>query len=183
MLTLLHDYASPASAVAVARIRRLGVPVALAPFEPVPLDAPIAVGIDVLAELQALAKPAAHEGVVLRRPPLLPSTARAHLVATTAPDAAAEAAWHEAAYRALWTHGRDLADAGVLLELAVGVGLDRSRVARLLTDAAALAYLRRQMAAWRSRGVGGVPVLRAEHTLIPGLLDERTWGELASWRS
>lgn len=181
MLTLFHDYASAASAVASLRALRLGVPVVLEPFEPVPLDASVGVGVEVLADLDRLADEAAAEGLRLRRPAWLPSTGRAHLVAGTASAVDLGPQWHRAAYRALWEQGRDLGDDGVLLDLASGIGLERRRVEQVLADGAALAHLRRGMGKWRRRGVGGVPVLLADHTLVPGLVDERTWRDLATW--
>jgi predicted DsbA family dithiol-disulfide isomerase len=175
VLTLFHDYASPASAVAVARFRRLaaeGLPVELAGFDAIGIDLALPVTLDVKAALADLGEVARAEGIVLREPPALPPTALAHVVGEAAEAAGCGAAWHEAAYAGLWRDGRDLAAPAVLLELAEVAGLDRSVAEAAVADRARLAAFRRRSAGHRSDGVGGVPTILAQRTLVPGLLDE-----------
>jgi predicted DsbA family dithiol-disulfide isomerase len=175
MLTLFHDYTSPASAVAVLRLQRLadeGLPVAFAGFEAIGVDAHLPVTLDVLAALEDLSGAAAAEGLALHRPPALPPTAPAHLVGGLAEAVGLGASWRDVCYRALWEQGSDIADARVLTRLAGVAGLDPDTVRAALTAPGGVATVRRRMAAHRGDGVGGVPTLLAQRTLVPGLLDE-----------
>src|SRR5690606_12298083 len=113
MLTLFHDYTSPASAVAVRRLQRLadeGLPVEFEGFEAIGVDATLPVTVDVVAALDDLAAVAAAEGVTLRRPRALPPTGLAHLVGDTAERVGLGASWRQVCYRAFWQDGADLAD-------------------------------------------------------------------------
>lgn len=179
MLTLTHDVTSPASALAVARLDRLadeGLPVTFRGIDVLGVDATLPVTLDVLAELERVAARAATLGVVLRRPSRRPSTARVHLVADLAEDVGRGQAWRRATYAAYWRDDADLADAGVLLELADRVGLPRDPVAAALADEAAVAAVRRRTNSARSEGIGGVPVLVAHGTLLsPDLDDDALW--------
>ena len=85
-----------------------------------------------------------------------------------------------ALYAAYWRDGRDIADHDVLLDVATTVGLDPQVVAPLLADRVALAQRRRQMATHRRDGVGGVPVILASRTLVPGLMSETQLREMAA---
>lgn len=183
MLTLFHDPGSPASAVAVARLRRLsedGVDVAFEGFDPIGVDVPLPPGLDVLAQLDALAGEARAEGIVLRRPPVLPPTGLAHVLLAHAETTPQRHEVRAATYRALWEDGADLADPDVLVGIAASAGLAEDVVAALLADRLALAARRRAMTGFRRDGVGGVPVLLASRTLVPGLLDEPSLRALAA---
>lgn len=175
MLTLYHDYTSPASAVAALRLQRLadaGVPVTFTGFEAVGVDANLPVTLDVSAAVEELAGAAAREGCRLRRPPSLPPTARAHVVGQLAESAGLGASWRAACYRAFWEDGADIAERTVLEGLAARAGLDTTSVAERLGDRTAVTAFRRSLASHRRLGVGGVPVLLAHGTLVPALLPE-----------
>ena len=183
MITLFHDYTSPASAIAVARLQRLadeGLAVEFAGFEAIGVDTALPVSLDVLAALDALQEAAAEEGLTLRRPRLLPPTGRAHLVGELAEAAGLGASWRQVVYGAFWSDGRDIADVRVLTELAGAAGLEPGAVQALLGGSAELARARRRMAAHRSNGVGGVPTVLAQRTLVPGLLPLQDLRVLAS---
>lgn len=175
MLTLFHDFTSPASAVAVARLQRLadeGAPVSFEGFESIGIDLSLPVTSDVLAELDEVKGEARAEGLVLRRPRALPPTGLAHVVSDVAEASGLGPAWRAAAYRAFWGDGVDLADRGALVELAGAIGIDAERARAALEDRLALAGVRRRGGELRGEGVGGVPTILAHRTLVPGLLPE-----------
>lgn len=183
MLTLFHDYTSPGSALAVARAQRLadeGLPVEFEGFESIGVDSALPVTVDVDAALADLAGAAAAEGMVLRRPPSLPPTAAAHLVGERAEAEGLGRSWRQVCYRAFWQDGADLADRDVLIGLAGTAGLDAGRVGRVLEQPGALATLRRRMGVRRRQGVGGVPTILAQRTLVPGLLADDDLRALAA---
>lgn len=184
MLTLFHDYTSPASAIAVARLQRLadeGVGVEFVGFEALGVDMPLPPSLDVLAALDDLAAEAAAERVILNRPRLLPPTARAHAVGTLAETHNLGASWRQACYAAFWTDGADIDDAATLVGLAQGAGLPAEQVENAVSDAAFVASVRRAVGRHRRNGVGGVPTILAQRTLIPGLLPEDQLRELAAY--
>lgn len=173
MLTLFHDYTSPASALAVRRVQRLadeGLDVAFEGFDERMVDAPLPVTVDVTAALDDLTDQAAAEGLVLRRPTALPPTALAHLVGVVADEHGLGASWRQVCYDAFWADGPDLGDPAVLVGLAEQAGVAREPVVTALADRLRLATVRRRMAGHRRNGVGGVPVVLASRTLVPGLL-------------
>lgn len=173
VIRLFHDFTDPASAVAVARAQRLadeGLPIEFAGFEVVGVDAVLPVSLDVMARLDDLAAEAAAEGVVLRRPPAAPPTGWAHVLGTVAERAGLGASWRQTCYTAYWRDGADLSATDVLVDLAVAAGLEPAAATAAATDRAALAAFRRLVAGHRRAGVGGVPVLSAHQTLVPGLL-------------
>ena len=184
MLTLFHDYTSPASAIAVARLQRLadeGIAVEFVGFEAVGVDIALPPSLDVLAALDDLAAEAEAEGVVLRRPKLLPPTARAHAVGTIAATHTLGASWRQRCYTAFWSHGADIDDTETLVALAADAGLPAEQVSGALADPAFIASVRRAVGRHRRNGVGGVPTILASRTLIPGLLPEDQLRELAAY--
>lgn len=183
MLVLFHDYTSPASAVAVARVTRLiadGMPARIEGTEALGVEATLPVTLDLLAELDTVAAQARAEGVVLRRPDGLPPTAAAHLVEDLAREADRADAWRSRCYRALWTDGEDIADPNVLRRLAGDVGLPVDQVAHRVADRMALLEIRQRFAGHRRDGVGGVPTIAYDRTLVPGLLEEADLRALAA---
>jgi predicted DsbA family dithiol-disulfide isomerase len=183
VLTLFHDYTSPASAVAVARLQRLadeGLAVEIVGLEAIGVDVAVPVTLDVVALLDELAETARAEHVVLRRPALLPPTAAAHVVEEQAEAAGLAASWRQTCYRAFWRGGADLADPATLAELAEAAGLDPAEARSAAADRTRIAAVRRRCAALRAEGVGGVPTILAQRTLVPGLLPEPDLRALAS---
>lgn len=183
MLVLFHDVTDPASAVAVARCTRLareGLPIAFEGFEAVGIDLTMPPDLEVLAKLDGLTAPAHAEGLDLNRPHQMPPTGLAHVLlahAETTPQA------HDvrlALYQAYWHDGADIASSAVLQGLAGRCGLAPDPVAELLGDRVALAQRRREMAMHRREGIGGVPVILASRTLLPGLLEESQIRDLAA---
>lgn len=183
MLVLYHDYTSAASAVAVARLQRLmrdGVTAHVRGTEVFGIDATLPVTLDMLADLDAVAADAAAEGVVLRRPPAVPPTTLAHVVERVAVAHDVDMAWRERCYRAYWSEGADISDAGVLRRLADDVGMPGDAVDHALGDRVALLEVRQRSVADRGDGIGGVPTIAYDRTLVPGLLPESDLRTLAA---
>lgn len=183
MIELFHDYISPASAVAVFRAQRLadeGLPVVFTGITSIGVDAVLPVTLDVLAEVDGLTADAAEVGLELRRPDRLPPTAGAHVIGHWAEQSGLGASWRLTCYRAFWEQGADLASPSVLRALALRSGLDGLEADTLLHDQAEYRRIRIGTAALRSEGIGGVPTIRAQQTLVPGLLPEADLRALAA---
>ena len=175
MLILYHDYTSPASAVAVMRLDRLmreGLPAQIRGTDVTGIDATLPVTVDLLAALEAIEDEAAAEGIVLRRPKLVPPTALAHVVEDVAREHGMELDWREVCYRAYWSEGRNIGDSNELRRLAARAGLPPERADSALDDRIALAAVRRRSARDRRNGIGGAPTILYDRTLVPGLLPE-----------
>jgi predicted DsbA family dithiol-disulfide isomerase len=182
VLTLFHDYTSPASAVAVRRVQRLadeGLAVEIVGFDAIGVDVGLPVTLDVKAAVMALAEEATAEGLALCEPSRLPPTARAHVMEELAESAGFGASWRQLCYRAFWQHDADLADERVLVVLGLNAGLARDAIEAVLADRTKLVAVRRRSAARRADGVGGVPMVLAHRTLAPGLLSEADLRALA----
>jgi predicted DsbA family dithiol-disulfide isomerase len=183
VLILFHDYTSPASAVAVLRLQRLmrdGVPARIRGTEVLALEATLPVTIDLLAELDAVADQARAEGIDLRRPPALPPTGPAHVVEDVARRHALDVAWREHCYRAYWSDGIDIGDGRQLRRIAEHAGLPATEVDEALDDRVALLAVHRRSAGDRRNGIGGVPTIEYDRSLVPGLLPEPDLRELAA---
>lgn len=181
MLTLFHDFTSPASAVAVLRMARLaeeGLPISFEGFEAVGVDMAMPVDLDTLAAIPTLRPAAAELGLQLRRPRLLVPTGLAHVLDDHAERSGCGPAVREGLYRAVWEDDADISDPDVLLDVAAAEGL--ADADEVLADRLALAARRRRMTTHRRAGVGGVPLLLASRTLVPGLLDEAQIRALAA---
>lgn len=181
MLTLYHDYTSPASAVAALRLQRLvddGLPVTFIGFEAL-VAIPIPPPLEVSVAVDALAPTAVLEGLELRHPMRLPPTALAHVLGALAEAAGVGSSWRDRCYRGFWEQGVDLADPEVLAQLAFRSGLETAEVSGCLNDARRVTAFRRNLAVHRQLGVGGVPTLLAHGTLIPGLLPDEDLRALA----
>ena len=175
MLVLYHDYTSPESAVAVMRLHRLmrdGMPADVRGTEVLGLDTTVPVTVDVITALDAVAGEAAEEGLTLRRPPVLPPTGLAHVVEDVARAHDLDMAWREQCYRAYWSDGANIGDGEQLRRLAERAGLPAGNVDRALDDRLALLEVRRRSAGDRRNGIGGVPTIEYNRTLIPGLLPD-----------
>jgi predicted DsbA family dithiol-disulfide isomerase len=182
VLILHHDVTSPRAALAVLRVQRIadgGLPVAFRGIDTLGVAVALPVTLDQLAELEQVAADAAALGLVMRRPGLRPPTLDAHLVGELAERRDLGAAWRLACLRAYWTDGLDISDHAALVAIAGAVGLERGEVAATLGDAAARNGLRAAMLARRALGIGGVPVLEVDGTLVPADVDDATLEELA----
>ena len=168
----------------MARLQRLaddGVPVEFVGFEAIGVDVALPPSLDVLAQLQQLAEQAEAENVVLRRPALIPPTARAHAVGTIAETHELGASWRQRCYTAFWADGVDLDDIPTLVDLAESSGLPPDEVEAAVRDTTFIASVRRAAGRHRRNGVGGVPTILSQRTLVPGLLSETQLRELAAY--
>jgi predicted DsbA family dithiol-disulfide isomerase len=183
-LTLFHDYTSPAAAVAVARVQRLadeGVEVEFVGFEAIGLDVALPPPLDILMAVDSLQDEAEAEGLVLNRPIKTPPTAKAHAVAEIAEQHELGASWRQRCYRAYWADGASIDDDTILVDLAKDAGLPGDEVAEKLQRPGFVADVRRKAATHRRNGVGGVPTLLVQRTLVPGMLSEEQLRELAAY--
>jgi predicted DsbA family dithiol-disulfide isomerase len=183
MIVLYHDYTSPESAVAVLRLHRLlreGIPAEVRGIEVLGLDVSMPVTIDMLAALDAVADEAIAEGLTMHRPPSVPPTGLAHVVEDVAREHALDVTWREHCYQAYWRDGTDISNADELRRLAEQAGLPSSDVDRALDDRLALLAVRRRAAGDRHNGIGGVPTILYDRTLVPGLLPEADLRTLAA---
>jgi 2-hydroxychromene-2-carboxylate isomerase len=183
VLTLHFDYTSPAAVHALLRLQALadrGARVEFVGIDALGLQATIPVTLDQLAELDRHGPQIQALGLQLRRPRVRPPTLGAHLLAGLAATHDLGAAWRRAVLEAYWTRGLDIGSDEVLVDLAAGVGLPASGAVDWLRDRPRRAALWRTMATERGRGVGGVPVLEFEGTLVPADLDDEDLARLAA---
>lgn len=183
MIVLHHDYPSAASLRAVLGLQQLadeGLEVAFHGVDVLGLGTTVPATLDDLADWQAHREPMAELGWDLPRPRLHPPTLHAHLVEALATDRDLGAAWRLACHRGLWLQGRDLGDDAVLVGLATDVGLDPDEVTDLLADRRSDLVARREMVARRGEGIGGVPVLDVDGTLVSPFMPADDLRRLAS---
>lgn len=173
MLRLFHDYTSPASAVAVLRLREVTGPdteVVHTGLDVLGVDRPVPPTLQLREELERHRDELEERGLQVTRPARQPPTLRAHQAGRVADEHGLGDAWRSICYAAFWERGADLSDPGVLTGLAGEAGLPGGEVERAVTDDRALRGLRRGMAELRSEGVGGVPVLELDGSYVPALL-------------
>lgn len=182
MLVLYFDYTSLAAAVAALRLQAIadaGGRVGFEGIDVLGVDIALPVTLDQLDEIARFSDRAAARGLTVRRPSQRPPTLAAHLVGDLATSQGLGAAWRDTVLRAYWTRDAALDATPVLLELAERAGLDRDEVAGALADAAARTSVRQRMTADRGRGIGGVPVLEFDGTLVSAELTDAQLRDLA----
>lgn len=175
MLICHYDLTSPAATVAVLRLQRVadaGGQVRFSGLDVLGLDVAVPPTLDLLEALPRYAPRAAELGLAMRRPSRRPPTLSAHLVGELADRHERGAAWREHALRAFWERDADLSDTATLVELAVGIGLDGLEVAARVADRAARTRLRQRGVQLRGKGVGDVPVLEVDGTLVSAELGD-----------
>jgi 2-hydroxychromene-2-carboxylate isomerase len=181
VLILHHDVTSPRAAVAVLRLQALadaGYRVGFLGLDVLGLAVSLPVTLDQITELEAVRDQAAGLGLALRRPTLRPPTLDVHLLAELAEREGLGAAWRLACLRAYWSDGVDVSDRVVLRTLARRVGLPPDGTEQTLADTARRNALRAEMLGRRGLGIGGVPVLELDGTLLPADVDDVTLLEL-----
>lgn len=183
MLVLHHDYPSASSLRALLSLQAVadeGQAVAFHGVDVLGLGATVPATLDDIADWQAHRDHLADRGWDLSRPRRHPPTLSAHLVEALATDAGLGAAWRHACLRAHWFDDRDLGDPTVLVVLGVEVGLDGDAVSALVGDRRAAMAARRAAIARRGDGIGGVPVLEVDDTLVSPFMSPADLRQLAA---
>jgi predicted DsbA family dithiol-disulfide isomerase len=185
MRVLYFDYPSLPSAIAVVRAQRAverhgpgGL--AFGGFDVLGLDAPVPVTLEQLDDIDAWRADAARVGIDVRRPSDRPATTGAHVLGDLADEHGCGAAWRHLLIDGYWCRGWRLSDHGVLLAAAEQVGITADEASAALEDRNRLQRVRSRMVAARRRGVGGVPVLEIDGTLVAASLDDEQWTEIIS---
>ncbi len=169
MLLLHHDHPSAASLRAVLTLQDLadeGFDVQFRGVDVLGLGTTIPATLDDIADWQAHREALAERGWILPRPRRHPPTLAAHLVEALATARGLGAAWRLACLRGHWFDDVDLGRPEELVTVATGIGLDGDEVAELVADHRSLLAARRELFARRGEGVGGVPVLEVDDTLV-----------------
>ena len=65
----------------------------------------------------------------------------------------------QALFEAHFTHGRDLSDRAVLVNIAAEIGLDRDEASAVLDDQRFAAQVRQEQQFWTKQGISGVPAV------------------------
>jgi 2-hydroxychromene-2-carboxylate isomerase len=180
-----YDYVDPASYLVELLLRELeaadpgdGVPRSRAltrrrPLEVVPPPRPL---LDPSLppwslHLEAMREEARRMGVSLAPPPLIPWTRKAHELALHAAEKGCFPAIHRAIFDGFFRDSRDIGRVDVLVEIAVGCGLDRSETRAVLDVDRFAAAVGEERAAAAAAGVRGVPTLIRSRGLLEGFCD------------
>jgi predicted DsbA family dithiol-disulfide isomerase len=132
---------------------------------------------------------AAERGMTLRLPPVQPRSNKAMEAAEAAREQGRFDAMHVALFEAFFEDGRDLADMGVLLDVARKAGLEVSRVAEALEKSSYTAKVIADAAAACRLGISSVPALRAETNGMSQIINgahssyEALAGTLRRWQA
>ena len=159
---VFSDFTCPFSYVTEAALRRVAGEVDLAvryrAFELYPVPAPLP--LDAGTEWDEALRPLAEEaGVELRRPGYQARTRKAHEAARFAEEQGIGAPMRSALFAAYFAEGRDIGRIDVLVEIGVGLGLDRTELKVVLDiDRYTGDVLADEALASRS-GIGAIPVL------------------------
>ena len=65
----------------------------------------------------------------------------------------------QALFEAHFTHGRDLSDRAILVDIAAETGLDRDEASAVLDDQRFAAQVRQEQQFWTKQGISGVPAV------------------------
>ncbi len=87
------------------------------------------------------------------------NTFKTHQLLHWASEQGRKDALKQALFTAHFTHGRDLSDDAVLVEIAAEIGLDQSEATAVLADQRFAAEVRQQEKFWMQQGISGVPAV------------------------
>jgi 2-hydroxychromene-2-carboxylate isomerase len=182
MLIVHFDHTSLPAVVAALRLQALadaGGTVGFQGIDVLGVDVALPVTLDQLDEIDRWRDRAEALGLAVHRPSQRPPTLSAHLVGDIATSQGLGAAWREVVFRAYWTEDAPIDVPTVLCDLAERAGLDPDEVATRLADPGARVTVRQRMTADRGRGIGGVPILEVDGTLVSAELSDTDLRELA----
>jgi len=182
MLVLHFDHTSLPAVVAALRLQALvdaGGDVGFQGIDVLGVDMALPVTLDQLEEIERWRNRAEAVGLTVRRPSQRPPTLSAHLVGDIATSQGLGAAWREAVFRAYWSDDAPIDAPETLCDLAQGAGLDPDEVATHLRDPRPRISVRQRMAADRGRGIGGVPILEVDGTLVSAEISDTDLRTLA----
>ena len=182
MLVLHFDHTSLPAVVAALRLQALadaGGDVGFQGIDVLGVDMALPVTLDQLDEIDRWQDRAEALGLTVRRPSQRPPTLSAHLVGDIARSQGLGATWREAVFRAYWTDDAPIDAPDTLCDLAQHAGLDPDEVAIRLRDPGARVTVRQRMTADRGRGIGGVPILEIDGTLVSAELSDTDLRALA----
>lgn len=161
-MSLWFDYIDPASFLVDRILRDLGgVEVLLRPLEVVPPDRPVVPPGDPgwLDHLGAMTREAESMGLVLRPPPVIPWTRKAHELAFHAREQGCFAPIHRAIFDGYFLGGLDIGRVDVLVDLAAEHGLDRTAT-RVVLDVDRFAdAVSAERSAAAAAGIDGIPAV------------------------
>lgn len=174
MIALYYDYTSLASFVAYLDVHaaadRLNLTgqVASIGIDVLGIGASIPATIDQHQDYERYHRPLIERGLSVRRPDRRPPTLSAHLIAEITEDPQLRREWDLCVFAAYWEQSVDIADHAWLVQAWRDL-CGTANIELVLADVQRHQQLRRRMVTLRQRGVGGVPLLDAEGTLLPAL--------------
>lgn len=176
-VTLWYDYVEPASWWMELQLRELLAGVGpgeealeLRPLEILPPPAPLLDPEDPLwlEHLGRVREEAAQAGRAIHLPSLIPWSRKAHELALHAREKGCFAPMHSAIFQGFVTDARDIGRVDVLVELAVGVGLDPSEVRAVLDVDRFAAQVEAGRLEAAAAGVRGVPTVMVGEARLEG---------------
>lgn len=193
MRVMYFDYPSLPAAVAVIRAhlalgRHAGLassaaqPLMFGGFDTLGLEMTVPLTLDQQEEIGRWSTTAAQVGLEVTTPRSRPPTTPAHVIGDLADELGLGRDWRQAVIVAYWSDRVDIGHKSELVRLANHVGLPEQEVASALTDRHRAQQVRRRMVAARQRGIGGVPVIEIDGTLLSGDLSDDAWDTMIrSW--
>lgn len=107
------------------------------------------------------------------------NTFKAHQLLDLAEEAQVQHPLKMALFEAYFTHGRDVSDVEVLVDVAQSVGLDPKAALRVLESGERQQSVREKQGFWTSRGISGVPsMVFGGKYLVTGAQGDATYEQL-----
>ena len=111
---------------------------------------------------------ASEAGLIMRPPPRTPNTMYALEATEYAQQHGKFLEFHQSAYQALWSEGRDLGDLTVIGEIAEGVGLDSGDLVTSLEQQTYTSTVMSQYQEAINHGIRGIPTFLVGNLLFTG---------------
>ena len=117
---------------------------------------------------EPLRSQAKEAGLIMRPPPVTPNTMYALEATEYAQQQGKFMEFHQAAYRAFWSEGKDLGDLKVMGEIAEGVGLDSGELLTRLEEQHYTSTVMEQYQEALNHGIRGIPTFLVGNLLFTG---------------